>query len=202
MRRVAMLTAVTVLGGVLLSAPAAGGGGCYADGEPTSGRGFKGPSVPIDECMFTPTVLYVDPGTSVTWINKDPVAHTVSGASLAWGTEEHLTDGDHVTHVFKNEGVFPYYCLLHPSMVGAVVVGDPADSKAAAAPVETDVEMLLGSDTKAEAEPEIQPAAASAPVASTGATGAPWLWVLGIAALGVTALGVTALGVTRARFDR
>jgi hypothetical protein len=31
---------------------------------------------------------------------------------------------DTVSYRFQNSGVFPYFCLIHPGMVGAVVVGD------------------------------------------------------------------------------
>lgn len=199
MRRSAMLVAAAVVGATFSVTPAAAGGGCHVDGEPTAGRGHQAVTVVIDECMYTPTTLYVEPGTEVTWINKDPVPHTVSGASLSWGTHETIGRLGRVTHAFKNEGVFPYYCWLHPAMVGAVVVGDPAASKAAASPIETDVEMLepeaqvgtesemLRPEGQAETASELRAAAASLPVSSTEPTGAPWLLLLVIAALGVAA---------------
>jgi plastocyanin len=115
---------VIVLGAFWLVLPgAAAGGGCHAlpDNEMTSS---KKPAVAIGECAFVDTVTYVDPGDEVTWINKDPVPHTVSGAAFSWGTEDLLNRGDRVSYTFENEGVYPYYCALHPSMVGAVVVGD------------------------------------------------------------------------------
>jgi len=139
MRRTTFLLA-TVLGISLLAPSSAAGGGCHGVGEPTSGRGAKGASVPIEQCMFTPTVLYVEPGTDVTWVNRDPVPHTVSGVALSWGSHDHIDLNGTGTYTFKSEGVFPYYCLLHPSMVGAVVVGDPEPSALAAAPITSDIE--------------------------------------------------------------
>jgi hypothetical protein len=39
-----------------------------------------------------------------------------------------------VSYTFEEVGVFPYFCVFHPAMVGAVVVGDgAADGDAAAA---------------------------------------------------------------------
>jgi len=93
----------------------------------------------IAECSFTPTVLYVEPGDRVTWSNKDPYDHTVTGAAFTWGSERPLAQGDTISFAFKEEGVFPYYCAYHPAMVGAVVVGDAtaaADLDAGAAAIE------------------------------------------------------------------
>jgi hypothetical protein len=36
-----------------------------------------------------------------------------------------------VTHAFDANGVYPYFCLFHPSMVGAIVVGDGSGAGAA-----------------------------------------------------------------------
>ena len=32
--------------------------------------------------------------------------------------------GEKVSYTFSEEGVFPYVCILHPGMIGAIVVGD------------------------------------------------------------------------------
>jgi hypothetical protein len=36
-----------------------------------------------------------------------------------------FVEGDTVTHTFEDPGVYAYYCTVHPSMLGVVVVGDP-----------------------------------------------------------------------------
>lgn len=158
MRRTLTLL-VAVMGVFLLAPSSAAGGGCYGAGEPTSGRGNKAFSVPIERCMFTPTVLYIEPGTDVKWVNRDPVPHTVSGVGLSWGSHDNIELNGTGTYTFKSEGVFPYYCLLHPSMVGAVVVGDPEPSGLAAAPLasdieraETDVGLTVGENAAARAD--------------------------------------------------
>jgi plastocyanin len=117
-------------------APAAAGGACH----PGDGAGMTTSSdgkVVIDECAFADTVTYVDPGGSVTWRSRDVYPHTVTGAVYAWGDESMLERGDEVTYTFEDEGVYPYFCALHPSMVGAVVVGDGiADGGAGAGGIE------------------------------------------------------------------
>lgn len=112
-----------------LAAPAAAlGGGCH---NPMDGRievsRVEGAAATAHaaECGFYPAVLYVDQGAEVTWTNKDPVPHTITGAQLSWGSEEAYNRGEEVSFSFPKDGVFPYYCVLHPGMVGAVVVGDP-----------------------------------------------------------------------------
>lgn len=104
----------------------AGGGGCH---EPTSDA--SGTHVDLKGICFWPTVLHVAEGDIVTWTNREDVAHTVTGSNRAWGTFDQLTQGQSVSQRFDANGVYPYYCLLHPGMVGAVVVGDGSGPGAA-----------------------------------------------------------------------
>src|SRR5690606_28103368 len=62
-------------------------------------------------------------GTEVTFRNLDAAPHTVTGESAAWGSTKQLAQGDSLSHTFEEAGVYPYSCILHPGMVGAVVVG-------------------------------------------------------------------------------
>ena len=78
----------------------------------------------LEKRCFEPTVVRVDAGQTVTFTNKDPDAHAVTGVANSWGTYDELGQGDTVSYQFDEAGVFPYFCVLHPSMVGAVVVGD------------------------------------------------------------------------------
>lgn len=134
-RRLSFVLALAILGSIaLVPSVAAGGGGCYApEGvELSSGEAEN----LIAECAFQPTVNYIEPGDKVTWTNKDVFDHTVTGAASSWGSDAPLSQGETVSYTFEDEGVFPYYCAYHPSMVGAVVVGDgtgDASSNAAAA---------------------------------------------------------------------
>jgi plastocyanin len=102
-----------------IPAAASGGGGC--GGEVTEAAGT---SIDISEYCFVPTVLYVSPGSEVTWTNQDPDRHDVLGAAAAWGSFEWLRQDGTVSHAFEKPGVYPYVCTWHPGMSGAVVVGD------------------------------------------------------------------------------
>ena len=105
---------------------ATAGGGCHS-GQFLDERGVR---VDLRDLCFTPTVVRIQPGQSVTWTNRDEgVPHTVTGAAFRWGSTDELGYGQSVTLQFRNSGVYPYACLVHPGMVGAVVVGDGTSAK-------------------------------------------------------------------------
>ncbi len=148
MRRLSLL--VLLLGASLAGlAPAAAGGGCHASPDATMSSSAD-TDVTIGECAFLDTVIYVDPGERVTWTNKDPVPHTVTGAASSWGDEQILDRGEKVGYRFDDEGVYPYYCALHPSMVGAVVVGEPSAKLGTAAGGVEKVDLAASATTSDE----------------------------------------------------
>lgn len=102
----------------MIPAGASGGGACPP--PLTSGRAT---SVSIENFCYGPTVVHLRPGESVAWINRDAIEHTVTGANRAFGSYRALKEDRSVTWQFDRAGVYPYYCVLHPGMVGTVVVG-------------------------------------------------------------------------------
>lgn len=107
---------------------AGGGGGCHTGRQETSGT-----TVDMADYCFKQTVLHVSSGQSVTWTNHDDALHSVTGVGGEWGDYEPINPGATVTSRFDAAGVYPYFCILHPGMVGAVVVdGDIALQQAAA----------------------------------------------------------------------
>ena len=121
---VSVVAAAALWGG---SGGASAGGGCHS--APTA---VRGDTVEVADLCFVSTVLYVKPGTEVTWTNRDPIAHDVVGVGDTWGDPGRtLFRGDHLSYRFDEEGVFPYACWIHPGMVGAIVVGDGVGSVAA-----------------------------------------------------------------------
>jgi plastocyanin len=165
----------------MLAGPAMAGAGCH--GGATDGHGA---TVSMLENCFAPAVLHVSPGQEVGWTNDDPVAHTVTGVASTWGTYDELLPGEGATYGFEEDGVYLYSCILHPGMVGAVVVGDGSGDAgldpAAVATVPTSAE----------------PSTADAPVTATVATegdGTPWLGI-GIGAL--SGIGLATLAMTGA----
>jgi plastocyanin len=163
------------------AAVAGGGGGCY--GPASDGSGTR---AVIEELCFTPTVLHVDPGSTVTWVNRDRgIPHTVTGANRAWGSPEELRLGDEATFRFDRNGVYPYYCVYHPGMSGAVVVGDGSGSGVAGT---TGVELVAESSPVSATSERTEPAA--------GGPGT-LAWAIGGLALGIVAGGFGALALRR-----
>ena len=117
MRRILPVLVLAVGTLVVTASPSAAGGGCHS--AQTEGEGT---TVEMAGMCFTPTVLHVEPGTEVTFVNRDPLAHIALG--VGWGEWKELGTGDAITHRFDETGTFPYTCNLHPGMSGVVVVGD------------------------------------------------------------------------------
>ncbi|HEY7661375.1 MAG TPA: plastocyanin/azurin family copper-binding protein [Actinomycetota bacterium] len=122
-RRGIGVAALALLGTLLLSpvtASASGGGGC---GKPVTDE--AGSAVTIRDYCFSPTVLRVAVGETVTFTNRDRAPHTVLGANGTWGGYDVLRrKSDPMTYRFSDSGVYPYVCTYHPGMVAAIVVGD------------------------------------------------------------------------------
>jgi plastocyanin len=119
-RRIALIWTASLACLWLGVAPASAGGGCF-HAPPTDGTGD---AVSITDNCFQATILHVASGTRVTWTNLDPWAHTVTGVGGTWGDLGQLDRGASVSYRFDADGVYLYSCLIHPGMVGAVVVGD------------------------------------------------------------------------------
>ena len=130
---VAAVLGVALIAGAIPAA-AGGGGGC-SSGVITNGSGA---TVSIENFCFEPTVLRVQAGDTVTWTNLDKVQHSVTGANNAWGDRELFSLDESVSFTFDQEGTFPYWCVLHPSMIGTVVVGDGVEGSPTVAAVASD----------------------------------------------------------------
>lgn len=116
----AAAAALAATSGVIFIDRASAGGGCHRDSlGQTQGRGT---TVEMRENCFGPTVLRVDPGAEVTFVNRDATMHRVDG--VGWGGEAQLAEGQFLTQRFSSPGVYPFTCLLHLRMSGAIVVGD------------------------------------------------------------------------------
>lgn len=75
-------------------------------------------SVTIQNFAFSPAVVTVQQGGTVTWTNKDSTTHTVTFAD---GSSD-VASGATFTKTFNDLGVFDYHCTIHPTMTGKVVV--------------------------------------------------------------------------------
>ena len=180
----ALAVSVLFLIALSLGAPAAmAGGGCHG-GEFNDARGVK---VDLVSACFSPTVIRIQPGQRVTWTNQDSMVHTVTGAAYRWGSTNELGTHQSISFRFAASGVFPYFCVIHPGMVGAVVVGDGTSSDTTT----QDIVPVVG--TPAPTPPAAQPA--QAPVAVHGVSR-----VWRVAAIAGFALFLAAAVVLAAQF--
>lgn len=78
-------------------------------------------TVAIKMFSFTPQVLTVTPGTTVTWTNADDDPHTVTANDKSFHSAALDTDGKY-SFTFTKPGEFAYFCSLHPHMTGKIIV--------------------------------------------------------------------------------
>jgi len=80
---------------------------------------------------FDPNPVQAKVGDTVTWTNDDSTPHTVTSGSNAQPDGKFdsspnlnplLAPGQIFKHTFDQAGEYPYYCQLHPNMVGTVSV--------------------------------------------------------------------------------
>jgi len=75
---------------------------------------------------YDPNPVQVRAGGTVTWTNNDSTPHTVTSGQDAKpdGTFDSstLAQGKSFSFTFEKAGKYPYFCTLHPNMVGTVSV--------------------------------------------------------------------------------
>ena len=79
--------------------------------------------VKIDNFSFGPVALTVPAGTTVTWINRDDMPHTVVSMDDSKTFKSKVLDTDEkFSFTFSKAGTYPYFCSIHPKMTGKVIV--------------------------------------------------------------------------------
>jgi plastocyanin len=68
----------------------------------------------------TPSVE-ISPGTTVVWVNRDPVTHTVTADDGKFDSDT-IDPGKTWSRTFGEAGTFAYHCTPHPFMKGTVTV--------------------------------------------------------------------------------
>jgi len=81
-----------------------------------------GTQVSIDNFAFDPKVLTVAAGATVTWTNHDDVAHRIKSADDRFAPSPLLDTKGAYSVRLPNRGEYSYFCSLHPTMTGKVVV--------------------------------------------------------------------------------
>jgi plastocyanin len=78
--------------------------------------------IAISNFAFIPVALTVHPGTKVTVVNRDSVAHTVTSSSGGFTTGD-IPAGQSATFTAPgHSGDYSYICTIHPNMMGKLTV--------------------------------------------------------------------------------
>ena len=77
--------------------------------------------------FYLPLNLEIATNTTVNWINEDNVQHTIQsqdefGNNMGLFNSSLLNTGDRFEFTFEDEGIYNYYCSLHPWRIGLVTV--------------------------------------------------------------------------------
>ncbi|MFC1995360.1 cupredoxin family copper-binding protein [Chloroflexota bacterium] len=75
----------------------------------------------IDESAFIPDTYNIPVGAIVVWYNGDSVTHTVTARDNLFDSGN-LSPGDTFQYTFEQSGALEYYCKIHPSMVGKIII--------------------------------------------------------------------------------
>jgi len=115
--------AVTLSVPILLAAcGGSGGGSAYGEKEAVE---VPGPTVTVEmrNILFEPKAIRVKPGTTVTWVNRDPVVHNVKALDSTFLSPDEMPQGDTFTFRFERPGTYRYQCTFHPpNQIGVVIV--------------------------------------------------------------------------------
>ncbi len=102
---------------------------CSKDGDPMNGDGGNngGDGTPgvnevwIRGMAFGPSTITISAGTTITWTNKDAVAHTVTSDNGLFDSGS-IPGNSTYSRQFSTPGTYPYHCTPHPAMTATVVV--------------------------------------------------------------------------------
>jgi plastocyanin len=81
-----------------------------------------GVEIKIDNFTFAPGEVTVAPGTTVQWVNRDDIPHTVVSEDKTTFKSKALDTDDKFSYTFSKPGTYTYFCSVHPKMTARVVV--------------------------------------------------------------------------------
>lgn len=118
----------------------------------------------------TSGIVEIITGDTIVWKNADTAVHTVTSGTVEDGPDDIFDSGMFgpgklFSQEFSETGQYPYYCLLHPWMIGEVIVtngysvipgvGKDAGNGSMSFDVEYDFNRLLSSATVNEEEKSV-----------------------------------------------
>ena len=112
MKRLATSVGFGVLLSILASAPVRGASG---NAKPAATE------ISVDNFTFGPQTITVPVNSTVTWVNRDDIPHVIASTDGLFRSKALDTD-DKFSFTFAKPGTYPYFCAIHPKMVGKIIV--------------------------------------------------------------------------------
>jgi plastocyanin len=100
---------------VTLTSTSAPGSGAAAS------AGSNGTKIVISNFTFSPSILHVAPGTTITITNNDGVTHTVTGDDKSFDSGQ-IAGGATAMVTLRSPGKYTYHCDIHNYMTGTIEV--------------------------------------------------------------------------------
>ena len=108
----------------------------FADVTVTNAAGSSTPGCEETDSCFIPSTVTVSVGEIITWENTDNAAHTATSGIAGDGPSgtfdsSLIMAGSSFSYTTDTVGTFDYFCMVHPWMLGTVIVGGtstPADT--------------------------------------------------------------------------
>lgn len=122
----ALFVLFAIVAGLVATTPAAFADHSEVTITPTPGSGAPGCEETAEGC-YIPKEATVDVGGTVIFSNTDTAAHTFTAGTAAEGPSGEFDSslvmiGDSYKWTPTTAGEVPYYCMVHPWMVGLIVV--------------------------------------------------------------------------------
>ena len=106
----------------------------FADVTVENAPGSSTPGCEETNSCFSPNPVTIAVGETVTWANTDTAAHTATGGTPADGLSgvfdsSLIMAGGSYSFTFDTAGTYDYHCMVHPWMLGSVIVGESSPTE-------------------------------------------------------------------------
>jgi plastocyanin len=78
--------------------------------------------IEIKNFAFVPNIITIKKGQTITWINRDQAAHTVTSDTGKELSSRILMENQTYEHKFQFDGTYEYHCEFHKTMKAKVIV--------------------------------------------------------------------------------
>lgn len=128
-------------------------------------------TITIKNNLYTPAIAQAAPGDTVTWINQDSVAHTVTQDDGAFDSGS-IAPGQSYSIKVSLEKTHTYHCDFHTGMKGTLIVGSAATASLTTSTdaITAQVQSLLSQITALQAQLGISTTATTPVTTGTSAT--------------------------------